>query len=723
MREINDETRRIAAELVLPPDGVAATIALLDDSNTLPFIARYRKERTGGLDEEQLRAIVGALATLRALEARRAAIIAALTEAETLTPALAAALAAAMTRTALEDIYAPHRPKRRTRAGMARERGLGPLADLIRRQSPGGPDAATLARPFVGEGVPTTEEALAGARDIVAEVISEGPEVRRLTRARAWRYGTLRAERIAKAEDGRGVFETYYAFAAPVARIRPYQTLAIGRGEAEKVLRVALDVPEADWRAAIGTAFRPEPRSPLAGQLALAIDDAAARLLLPAIERDLRGALRETAETHAIATFAANLRGLLTVTPLAGQTILGLDPGFRTGCKVAVVDPTGKLLDTATVYPHEPQRRAEETLRLLADLVARHRITLVAIGNGTASRETEALVAELIRRAGGGLRYLLVSEAGASVYSASSLARAELPELDVSLRGAVSIARRAQDPLPELIKIDPRAIGVGLYQHDVDGPELATALDATVESVVNAVGVELNTASPALLAHVAGIGPKLAARIVEYRDEHGPFRNRAGLRKVSGLGPRAFEQAAGFLRMRDGDTPLDASAIHPESYGVATALLKRAGLTVATPPAARRAALDATLSQTPLTTLAAELGTGEPTLRDIQEQLLRPGRDPRAESPPPVLRSDVLSLSDLKPGLRLTGTVRNVVDFGAFVDIGVKQDGLLHRSQLPRGVTVRVGDVLPVAILRIEAERGRIALAWPDGEGVAPDSA
>ncbi len=709
----DDLTAQLAAELRLPLAGVGATVALLDEGNTLPFIARYRKERTGGLDEEQLQQIVTGLAALRALAARRSAILDALTEAEMLTPELAASLGAATTRTALEDLYAPYRPKRRTRAGLARERGLQPLADLILRQGPSNAPITAVAQQFVGEAVPTAEDALAGARDIVAETISDHPDVRRATRERAWQFGTVQAEKIAKAEDPRGTFATYYAFAVPVSRLRPYQVLALNRGEAEKVLRVGLVVPERDWRTAVEAVFRAQPRSPWAEQLTLAIDDAAARLLLPAIERDLRGTLRERAEEHAIGVFAANLRGLLLQPPLAGQTVLGLDPGFRTGCKVAVVDPTGKLLATTTIFPHEPQRQGEAALRTLADLVAQHAVTLIAIGNGTASRETEGLCAELIRRTPDrALHYLLVSEAGASVYSASPLARAELPTLDVSLRGAVSIARRAQDPLPELIKIDPRSIGVGLYQHDIDGPDLVAALGATVASVVNGVGVELNTASPALLTHVAGIGPKLAERIVAYRDEHGPFPNRAAVRQVQGLGPKAFEQAAGFLRVRDGDTPLDASAIHPESYSVATQTLQRAGVRLTAPPAARQAALQALVAQTPLPELAAALGTGEPTLRDIVEQLVRPGRDPRADLPTPVLRRDVLSLDDLQEGMHLTGTVRNVVDFGAFVDIGVKQDGLLHRSQQPRGTTVRVGDVITVRIVQIERERGRIGLAW-----------
>jgi uncharacterized protein len=720
MSTVNPDARTIAAQLNVRVEQVAATIALLDDGNTMPFIARYRKEQTGGLDEDQLRRLEESLTALRALAERRAAILASLEEQGVLTPELRARLDAAETRTALEDLYAPYRPKRRTRASIAKDRGLQPLADLIARQVRTRETAAQLTAPFVNDAVPTVEDALAGARDIVAEAISDHADIRRVTRDGALRWGTLRCEKIADAEDPREVFRLYYAYESPVARLRPYQVLAINRGEAEKVLRVRLVVPERDWRGAIAPAFRPDDRSPLAEQLALAIDDAAERLLLPAIERDVRGHLRDTAEAHAIGVFATNLRGLLTQPPLAGRTVLGLDPGYRTGCKVAVVDPTGKVLATATIYPHAPQRQWEAALGTLAALASRWRVNLVAIGNGTASRETEQLAAELIARlASPGsdpLHYLMVSEAGASVYSASPLARAELPDLDVTLRGAVSIARRAQDPLAELIKIDPQSIGVGMYQHDVDQPRLAGALGATVESVVNRVGVEVNTASPALLTYVAGIGPKLAERIVAHRDEQGPFPNRAALRKVKGLGPKAFEQAAGFLRVRDGDTPLDASAIHPESYKVALAVLKRANLAQATPPAERAPALDALIATRPLPALAAELGTGEPTLRDILEQLVRPGRDPREDLPPPLLRRDVLSLDDLQMGMLLNGTVRNVVDFGAFIDIGVKQDGLLHRSQTPRGTILSVGDVIEVSILSVEAERGRISLGWPPRE-------
>ena len=701
----------LASELSLRSDQVAAAVELFDAGNTVPFIARYRKEHTGGLDEEQLRRIEAALATLRAVEERRAAIVEALTEQGNLTPELHALLLAARTRTELEDLYQPFRPRRRTRAGVARERGLEPLAQLILDQARMSQPLEVLAVPFLSDDVPTVEDAFAGARDIVAETMSDHPGVRRTTRERALRGSFLQCDRVAGAEDPRGTYRTYYDFAMRVDRVRPYQVLAINRGEREKVLRVRVAIPERDWQAAVGTTFRPDRRSPLAEELALAIADAAERLLLPAIERHVRRTLTEQADSHAIATFAANLRALLSQPPLAGHTVLGIDPGFRTGCKLAVVDPTGRLRDTGTIFPHPPQQQREAATRTLRALIERHGVTLVAIGNGTASRETEQLVAALIREQPN-VRYMLVSEAGASVYSASPLARAELPELDVTIRGAVSIARRVQDPLAELVKIDPQAIGVGLYQHDVDQARLASALADVVESVVNRVGVDVNTASAALLTHVAGVGPKLAERIVAYRNANGPFPDRAALRKVSGLGPKAFEQAAGFLRVRGGSIPLDASAIHPESYAVARALLRRAGTTEHASPVERQAALDTVRLTTPIEQLAVELQTGVPTLVDIFEQLVRPGRDPREDLPPPILRMDVLSLDDLRPGLRLKGTVRNVVEFGAFVDIGVKQDGLLHRSQFPRGQALSVGDVVDVEIQQVEADRGRIGLTW-----------
>ena len=716
-----DYAHRIATELNVRPEQVAATTELLDAGNTIPFIARYRKEVTGGLDEEQLRQISALLDRLRKLDERRQTIIGSIEAQGKMTPELHQQLLAAETRTELEDLYQPYKPKRRTRATIAREKGLQGLADLILRQEQTTRTLDELAAPFLNDDVPAAEDAWAGARDIVAETISDHPDVRRLAREKALQWGALQSTKAPKAEDPRGTYQLYYDFEYRVDRLRPHQVLAINRGEAEDVLRVHVDVPERDWRAAIGATFRPDDRSPLSGQLVLAAEDAAHRLLLPAIERDVRRTLTDQAGGHAISVFAANLRALLTQPPLAGHTVLGIDPGYRTGCKVAVVDPTGKVLDTATIYPHAPQNQREAALQALTHLVARHGVTLIAIGNGTASRESEQLVAELIqkqepkhatRNTQHETRYLIVSEAGASVYSASPLARAELPDLDVSMRGAVSIARRVLDPLAELVKVDPRSIGVGLYQHDVDQGQLAAASTGVVESVVNRVGVDLNTASPALLAHVAGIGPKLAERIVAHRDENGPFPNRAALKDVPGLGPKTFEQAAGFLRVHGGEDPLDGSAIHPESYAVAEAVLERAGVTMETRADERAMMLDVLQEQETVSLLAVDLGTGAHTLADILEQLARPGRDPRQDLPAPILRSDVLTMDDLEPGMHLKGTVRNVVDFGAFVDVGVKHDGLLHRSQIPAGTRLSVGEVIRLEILRVEPERGRIGLGW-----------
>ena len=704
---------KIASQLKVRTEQVSATIELLDSGNTLPFIARYRKEATGGLDEEQLRQVIEQLDRLRSVDERREAILKSITEQGKLTPELSGQLLASETLTALEDLYLPYKPKRRTRASIAREKGLEGLAEWILKQPPTRQTLSQIARPFLNDQVPAEEEAWAGARDIVAETISDHAEVRRTTREKAMRWGALRSEKIENAVDERGVYQTYFEFESGVERLRPHQVLAINRGEKEKVLRVKVEIPEREWMTAILAVFQPRHLSPLAGQLEMAIADAAERLLLPAIERDVRRELSEKAELHAIGVFASNLRSLLGQPPLTGQTVLGIDPGFRTGSKVAVVDPTGKLLETATIYPHEPQKEREKSLKILAALIKKHHVTLITIGNGTASRETEQLAADLIHTYAPEVKYLIVNEAGASVYSASPLARAELPGLDVSLRGAVSIARRAQDPLAELVKIDPKAIGVGLYQHDVDQKQLSQSLTGMVESVVNQVGVDVSTASPALLTYVAGIGPRLAEKIVEYRDQNGPFPNRLALRSVPGVGPKAFEQAAGFLRIHDGENPLDASAIHPESYAVAEGLLKKAELTPQISPAGRKPALDELLKHQPIQKLAHELGAGVPTLSDIFEQLVRPGRDPRQNAPAPILRSDVLSMDDLVAGMRMKGTVRNVVDFGVFIDIGVKQDGLLHRSQLPPGTRLSVGDVIEIEIQKIEIERGRIALAWP----------
>jgi uncharacterized protein len=606
---------------------------------------------------------------------------------------------------------------------IARERGLQPLADLILAQPRRGDSPERAAAAHLSDDIPTVDDALAGARDIVAETISDHADVRRRVREKALRFATLTTSKIDDAVDEKTVFKLYYESSLRVDRLRPHQVLAINRGEAQKVLRVSLQIPERDWQQSIQAVFRADQLSPWHPHLLQAAEDGAARLLLPAIERDVRNTLTESAERHAITVFGANLRALLSQPPLADRVVLGVDPGFRTGCKLAVVDGSGKVIDTATIYPHPPQNHRRESLATLARLVQQHHVTLIAIGNGTASRESEQLVAELIRSTAqtgtaNDLHYLMVNEAGASVYSASPLARAELPDLDVSMRGAVSIARRVQDPLAELVKIDPKSIGVGLYQHDVNQKELAAALDGVVESVVNRVGVDVNSASPALLTYVAGIGPKLSEAIVAHRNQQGAFASRAALKQVKGLGPKAFEQSAGFLRIRGGDEPLDASAIHPESYAVARKVLQRAGLRMTDGVDERRSRLDALAAVTPLARLASELATGEPTLVDIFDQLVRPGRDPRADLPAPILRNDVLSMSDLLVGLRLNGTVRNVVDFGAFVDIGVKQDGLLHRSQIPPGQQLEVGDIIDVEIASVDKERGRIGLGWPGGANV-----
>ena len=701
---------QIASSLNVKPSQVTAVINLLDEGNTVPFIARYRKEMTGSLDDEQIRIIADELVRLRALDERRASILASIEEQGKLTSELRESIHAALTMTALEDLYAPYKKKRRTRAMAAREKGLEPLAELI-LQRPMTGSAEKAAERFLNDQVTDISEALQGARDIVAEIISENANIRAAVREKALKFSKLRVEKIKDAVDEKAVYQSYYAFESRVDRLQPHQILAISRGEKEGVLRVHVDVPERDWLDAIQAEYEQDILSPFADHLALAIQDSAERLLLPAIERDVRREKNESADNHAIQVFASNLRALLSQPPLSHHIILGIDPGFRTGCKIAVVDATGKLLDTGTIYPHEPRNDWKGALDTLQDMINRHHITLISIGNGTASRETEKLVAELTRSAPQ-TKYLIVNEAGASVYSASALARQEFPDLDVSIRGAVSIARRAHDPLAELVKIDPKSIGVGMYQHDVDQTSLAHALDGVVESVVNKVGVDVNTSSPALLTHVAGVGPKLAENIVAYRDANGPFKTRLALRKVPGLGPKAFEQAAGFMRIQTGTNPLDASAIHPESYEIAEALLARAGLSATSPVEQRISALRALTTKTSIESLAKELNCGIPTLEDILEQLVRPGRDPRSDAPLPILRSDVLKVEDLVTGMQLKGTVRNVVDFGAFVDLGVKQDGLLHRSQIPPGTVLKVGDIIDIEILKIESERGRIGLGW-----------
>lgn len=702
---------RIAELLKIRPVQVTSTIRLLDEGNTIPFIARYRKEQTLNLDEFLIRQIEEVVTRFRQVDERRDTILRSIEEQGKLTPELLEKIAAAETLTELEDLYQPYKPKRRTRASIARELGLEPLAKLILEQPQKGKTPQEAAQDFLSEAVATVEDALQGARDIVAEIITDDPDVRGEVREKALQFATLSSTHIPDSEDPKAIFQTYYEFNSRVSYLKPHQTLALNRGETEKILRVKVDVVERDWRDAIQFRYRPNQRSAWHEQLMEAMEDGAKRLLLPAIERDVRRYLTEVAEVHAIEVFADNLRNLLNQPPLQQRIIMGVDPAYRTGCKVAVIDTSGKVLTTTTIYPHEPQRRYREAQAELAMLIQKYGVSIISIGNGTASRETEQMVAELTRNLKS-VQYAIVNEAGASVYSASDLARAELPDMDVSIRGAVSIARRIQDPLAELVKIDPKSIGVGLYQHDVNQSQLSDALDAVVESVVNQVGVDVNTASPALLQYVAGIGAKLATNIVAYRDKYGLFDSRAAIKEVAGMGAKSFEQSAGFLRVPEGSNPLDASAIHPESYNIAKAVLKRAGIKSNTPAYGREKAIVQLTRETSIDALADELGTGTLTLADILEQLVRPGRDPREDIDPPLLRSDVLSMDDLKVGMILSGTVRNVVDFGAFVDIGVKQDGLLHISKIPRGEQLGVGDILAVEILSVDKERGRISLGW-----------
>ncbi len=716
-------TQHLAAELGLNAGAVTRTVALFDEGSTIPFVARYRKEVTGGLDEEQLRVLVERLRYLRGLEERREQVLRSISEQGKLTPELEQAIGETQTLQALEDLYLPYRPKRRTRATVARERGLEPLATMILEQVKTRESLDALAAPFINDEVPTADDAWAGARDIVAEVVTENAEVRGRIRELTRSTGALKTEKAGEEVDTEGVYRLYYEFAAPVSSLAPHQVLAINRGEREGALKVALRADSERLVREMQSVYKSNPRSPLAEHLQAAIVDGYERLLAPAIERELRRAATEAADKHAIGVFAANLRQLLLQPPLRGATVLGIDPGYRTGSKLALVDPTGKVLETATIYPHEPQRRREEALRLLVEWMTERGADVLAIGNGTASRETEALAAEAVERAGKGA-YVIVSEAGASVYSASPLAREELPGLDVSLRGAVSIARRLQDPLAELVKIDPKAIGVGLYQHDVDQKGLAQALDAIVESAVNYVGVDLNTASPALLGYVSGLTARAAKAIVAHREAHGAFRQRKQLLDVSGIGPKAFEQAAGFLKIPGGDNPLDNTFIHPESYPACRRLFDMMGVKGDEPDLPAR--VSAFCKGVKTGELAATLGVGEPTLLDILENLQKPGRDPRESLPGPLLRRDVLDIDDLQEGMVLKGTVRNVVDFGAFVDIGVKRDGLVHVSQLadryvrnPMDV-VSVGQVVEVRVIGVDKERGRINLSMRKGGGQKP---
>ena len=710
-----DLIKKLAEILGLPEGKVKNTVELLQAENTVPFIARYRKEVTGNLDEEQINNIKSELRRLENLIERRQTILDSIESQGKLTEGLKNLILAADTLTALEDLYLPYRPKRRTRGEMAREKGLEPLAQLILQQAVTAKTIQSLVDPFICQVAPDHQSAISGASDIIAEVINENAPIRQLVREKCLSHGKITCQKNPDNEDQRKVYELYYQFSVPIKYLKPHQILAINRGEKEKILKVKLALPEHEWLQAIHTQFQPNRSSLFYEILSEAINDSIHRLLLPSIERDVRRILSENAESHAIQVFSKNLYGLLTQPPLSDHVVLAIDPGFRTGSKVVVVDPTGKLLTTATIYPHPPQNNLNEAYQVLMELIKTHQVTLIVIGNGTASRETEKFIAEITKN-DPGLNYLITSEAGASVYSASKLARKEFPDLDVSIRGAVSIARRVQDPLAELVKIDPKSIGVGLYQHDVNQAQLSQALDQVVETVVNAVGVDVNTASAPLLTYVAGIGPTLAEKFVNFREENGAFKDRNGFREVPGMGTKSFEQSAGFLRIRDGINPLDTTAIHPESYATVENLLKQMKLTFSPGSKNQQGEIIRFIENSDLESLAKALQTGLPTLKDILNELAMPGRDPREDVPKPILRSDVLSMSDLTQGMVVKGTIRNVVDFGAFVDIGVKIDGLLHRSRIKNGTTLMVGDIIDVTIVSIDPVRERIALQMKDFE-------
>ena len=707
----------LAKEFHLRPQQVQAVIELLDAGNTIPFIARYRKEATGSMDDQLLREVAERLEYLRGLEKRRGEIEKALEEQGVLTDEWKDKLGKAATLSELEDIYRPFRPKRRTRATMAKEKGLEPLALWLLLQQPGSPEKEAAKFVSAEKDVPDAEAALSGARDIIAESVSDDAALRKDLRALLLRESIIESK-AAKEEDS--VYRMYYDFSEPVVKMAAHRVLALNRGEREEFLKVTLKAPEEKALSGIRNAFV-RPGTEAAKQVDTACEDAWERLLFPSLEREIRNELTDRANEQAIRVFAQNLHQLLMQPPIKGKVTLGVDPGFRTGCKLAVIDENGKVLETGVGHftlPGQEMQKAQSA-RLIKRMVKEHGVTAIAIGNGTASRESEQFIVSLLPDLPG-VAYMIVSEAGASVYSASKLAAKEFPEYDVSLRSAVSIARRMQDPLAELVKIEPQAIGVGQYQHDLKQNELSQALDGVVEQCVNAVGVEVSTASAELLSHVAGIGPALAQNIVAYREESG-IASRAALKKVPKLGPRAFEQCAGFLRVMDSKNPLDATAVHPESYDAAKALLQTLGFSLSEVKNGGVPGIGQRAEEYGEEKLAEALGIGLPTLKDMLSELQKPGRDPRDELPKPVLRTDVLDIKDLQPGMELTGTVRNVIDFGAFVDIGVHQDGLVHISRMadrfirhPSEV-VKVGDIVKVWVVDVDEKKKRIALTMVKG--------
>ena len=707
----------LAQELGRSPQQVENVVRLIDEGATIPFIARYRKELHGSMDDQLLRQLAQRLQYLRNLDQRRGEVKTAIENQGKLTPEFSAAIDAAATLAEVEDLYRPYKQKRRTRATMAREKGLAPLADLLFAQGRDCPAPEVAARDFVDpeKGVETVEQALQGASDIIAEEISDDAAIRKELRELILRRGML-VSKAAQKEPEDTVYRLYYDFKSPISRIQGYQVLAINRGEREDILKVSVELDQDTALVAVRRSVI-VPGSPAMAFVRAAADDAYTRLIQPSLEREVRTLLTDQANEGAIHMFALNLKPLLMQPPVKGKVTMGLDPGYRMGCKVAVVDGTGKVLDTAVVYPTYGQRQKQEAIQKLSQLVKKHHVEHIAIGNGTASRETEQMTVELIKSLGGGVSYMIVSEAGASVYSASPLAAEEFPQFDVNLRSAVSIARRLQDPLAELVKIDPKAIGVGQYQHDMPQARLGETLDGVVEDCVNAVGVDVNTASPSLLQRVSGLNATTAKNLVKYREENGIFTTRKQILKVPKLGPKAFEQCAGFLRVPESRSVLDNTAVHPESYDAAKALLELMGYTLADVKAEKLADLPARLKAYGEAKAADAVGTGIPTLRDITAELLKPGRDVRDELPKPILRTDVMEMKDLKPGMVLSGTVRNVIDFGAFVDIGVHQDGLVHISQISNkfikhpSEVLSVGDIVKVVVLDVDEKKKRISLS------------
>lgn len=706
-----DIIRKLQEEFGITQSQAENTVRLLDEGNTVPFIARYRKEMTGSLDDQIIRQLSERLTALRNLEDRRTQVRTAIAEQGRLTDALAAKLDAAQTQTEIEDIYRPFRPKRRTRASIAKEKGLQPLADIIWGQKLiGTPEEAAKAFVDSGQGVDTVLDAINGAMDILAEQISDDADLRKLLREETIKCGAIVSK---KTKDEPSVYEMYYDYREPLKKAAGHRVLAMNRGEKEGFLSVKIEGEEEKLLQ------RMERRlirrsSDTADILREVIADSYKRLIAPSLEREIRNDLTEKAEEAAIGVFRENLRQLLLQPPISGKVVLALDPAYRTGCKIAVIDTTGKPLETTVVYPTPPQNKTAEAEKKLLALIEKYGVDLISIGNGTASRESELFVAEMLKKTSRRVQYIIANEAGASVYSASKLGAEEFPDYDVSLRSAVSIGRRIQDPLAELVKIDPKSIGVGQYQHDMNQKRLGEALGGVVEDCVNSVGVDLNTASPALLSYVAGIHATVAKNILKYREEHGKFIARRELLKVAKLGPKAYEQCAGFLRLPESEMPLDRTGVHPESYAAAEGLLALCGYGLADVAAKRVGGLAKKIKSPEKT--AAELGIGVPTLEDIMRELEKPGRDPREDAPAPVLRSDVLSMEDLQEGMVLTGTVRNVIDFGVFVDIGVHQDGLVHISQIcDRFIkhpleAVRLGDVVRVKVLSVDLQKKRIAL-------------